>query len=64
MLVILHLPPTPLITSGTMQCVCLVWLYPVDSTLVSKKLFQSQSYSYWRPLWQLKRHGSLQELFF
>lgn len=52
-------PPAPLITSGTTQCACLVRLCPVDSTSVSKKLFQSHGYSYWRPprwlkrLWQL-----------
>ena len=62
--VIFPLPPAPLITSGTTQCACLVWPYPVDSTLVSKKLFQSQSYFYWRPPRRLKRRGSSQELFF
>lgn len=48
-LVILPLPPAPVITSGATQRACLAWLCSVDSTLVSKKLFQLQSYSYWRP---------------
>lgn len=64
MLVIFPLPPAPLITSGTTRCACSVCLCPVDSTLVSKKLFQLHSYSYWSPPQQLKQRGSSQELFF